>query len=322
MNTIAKKTELQNLVEGYRVQRSAAGGTMRFLSLLRGISLTVAVGLTTLAFCLLSGCSRKNATHEGALLCHVGGTMRPVFEVLSKMYEHETGQAVEINCAGSGELLANIELQAEGDLYVSHDPFLDIIMHKKLALDGWTVAELVPAIVVRKGNPKHIRVLRDLTRDDVQLALTDYKLSTLGRMLPTIFGKADIDLAELTRRKNIIIHRSGSYVANMVSMKNADAAIVWTAVASLRKADLDSIPITEHLPVPYLDAVTSATGKSYPLTPVRVTICTLKCSHRPESSRAFIDFVVSDRAREIFENYGFGVSAGLRRCEYLNGKKG
>jgi len=272
--------------------------------------------------CVLSlvGCGEKDKSGE-PLLVHVGGTMRPVFEELAKTYEAETGQKVDINSAGSGELLANIELQAEGDLYVCHDPFLDIIMHRQLAIDGWTVAEIYPVIIVQEGNPKNIQTLEDLTRKDVQLALTDYKLSTLGRMLPTIFNKAGMDIHKITKEKNIIIHRSGSYVANLVSMNNADAALVWEAVAVLRKEEVDSMPITKYLPVPWVDTVTSATGKDYKLAPVRVTICSLKCADQPKEGQAFIDFVTSKRVRDILEGYGFGVPADLRKQEYINGEK-
>lgn len=278
--------------------------------------------LMLLAGCIagLTGCGKKDTSGD-PLMVHVGGTMRPVFEELAKVYEEETGQEVYVNSAGSGELLANIELSAEGDLYVCHDPFLDKIMHKNLAVDGWTLGEIYPVIIVQEGNPKNIQSLQDLARPDVQLALTDYKLSTLGRMLPTIFSKAGMSLDKLTEDKNITINRSGSYVANLVSMKNVDAAMVWEAVSVLRKNEVDSIPITEHLPVRYVDAVTSATGKEYKLTPVRVTICSLKCSDQVEAGNKFMEFVVSERVRNIMEEFGFGVSADLRRQEYAAGKK-
>lgn len=270
---------------------------------------------------VLAGCTAQDGAPGKPLLCHVGGTMRPVLESLAKAYEQETGQPVEINSAGSGELLANIELRQEGDLYVSHDPFLDIIMHRQLADDGWTIGELFPVLIVQKGNPKEIRAMKDLARPDVRLALTDFKLSTLGRMLPTIFKKSGMDLAQLNRDKNITIHRSGSYVANLVVMKSADAALVWKAVADLRKQDLDSIQIADSLPVPHVDSITSATKKSYPLTPVRVTICSLRCSDQPEEAEAFMRFIASEKVAAILESYGFGVSDELRRQEYQNGEK-
>ena len=276
--------------------------------------------MSLLLVALLPGCAPKDKTAM-PLVCHVGGTMRPVFEKLAEVYENETGHKIEINSAGSGELLANIELQAEGDLYVSHDPFLDIIMDKELAVNGWTLGEIYPVIIVQKGNPKNIQTLNDLARDDVELALTDYKLSTLGRMLPTILGKAGMDLETLNRNKNITIHRSGSFVANLVVMKNADAALVWEAVSALRRDTLDHIPITRHLPVPYVDTVTSATGKNYKLAPVRVTICSLKCSAHPEEAEAFINFTASVSARKVLDEYGFGVSDSVRKQEYKDGGK-
>jgi molybdate transport system substrate-binding protein len=275
--------------------------------------------LAILPLIVLVGCVKKEPARP--LLCHVGGTMRPVFEKLVELYQQETGQKIEINSADSGELLAHIELQGQGDLYVCHDPFLDVIMRRGLGVDGWTLAEISPVIIVTKGNPKNIRGLQDLARADVQLAVTDPNASTLGRLLPTIFARAGMDFRGLMQKKNIIVHRSGSYVANLVQMKNADAALVWGAVAILRTKDLDSIPVVpEYLPVPYVDAVTSATGKTYQLTPVRVTICSLRCSRRPQQARAFMAFVTSDRARQLLEEYGFRVSAPLRRQEYAGGK--
>ena len=265
------------------------------------------------------GC--KKADPAPPLVCHVGGTMRPIMQQLVKAYEAETGRKVEINSGGSGEMLAHIEGQKTGDLYICHDPFLDILMKKfRMGADGWTVAELTPVIIVQKGNPKNIRGLADLTRPDVALFLTDYDRSTLGHMVATIFRRAGIDFEKLKSQKKIPTHRSGSHVANLVKMKNADAALVWNVVAKLRAEALDVVPIgPEHLPRPQVDALTSATGKEYFLTPVRVTIATLTCSRQPEAAGEFARFVASERAAEIFRAAGFTMNPV--RKEYENGKK-
>jgi len=110
-------------------------------------------------------------------------------------------------------------------------------------------------------------------------------------------------------------------VANLVAMKSADAALVWNAVWYLRKDKLDRIEIDKYLPKPHVDGITSATGKRYVLAPVRVSICSLKCSSNPQEARKFMKFATSARARTIFENHGFRVPANLRRQEYCNGKK-
>jgi len=256
-----------------------------------------------------------------SIICHVGGTMRPVIKELARQYTKKTGVPVEINSAGSGELLAHIEMQKRGDLYICHDPFLDILMKKGLGVDGWTVAELTPVIVVRKGNPKKIKGLKDLTRSDVQLILTDYRLSSLGRMLPTIFKKGGIDFLKLNREKNVVINKSGSYSANYVKMGNADASIVWKAVQALRKDSLDAIEITEQLPIPGIDAVTSATGKAYYLTPMRVTVATLRCSKNKKKATKFAAFLTGKHAAKTMKIFGFTMDKPeLIRKEYHDGK--
>jgi len=137
------------------------------------------------------------------LVCLVGGTMTPVFNELAWAYEKQAKQKVEITSADSGELLASIEMQLQGDLYVAHDPFMDIAMRRGLGVNAWCVAELVPVMIVQKGNPRNIHSLRDLLRPDVRVYLPDYQHSTLGYLLPIIFRHAHVDFDELNRIKQI-----------------------------------------------------------------------------------------------------------------------
>ncbi len=255
----------------------------------------------------LEGCKRHVPAAK-TLKCHVGGTMRPVMEKLAEMFEAQAGVEVEINSAGSGELLVHIESQKEGDLYVSHDPFLNILMTRGLGADGWTVAALTPVIVVRKGNPKKISNLADCLREDVSLVLTDYKLSTLGWMLPTIFRKAGLDFEKVKDAPNIQTFRKGGQAANLVKTGNADAAVVWNAVAHLRTDGLDVVTLpAEHLPTPGVDTITTATKREYVLAPVRVTIATLACSKNAAGARQFAEFVASPKAQDMFKSFGFTV---------------
>ncbi len=273
-----------------------------------------AVAVAVLALIIVN--SEKTDGAKTPLICHVGGTMTPVMKVLGDLYHEETGQPVVINSAGSGELLAYIEGQKKGDLYVCHDPFIDILMQKwKLGIDGWLLAELTPVIVIQKGNPKKIHDIKDLTRADVRLILTDYELSSLGRMMNTIFTKAGIDFKELNKKKKIVTNKSGGYTANYVKMNNADAGLVWKAVWKLRDDALDFVPITPYLPVPYIDAVTSATGKDYYLTPMRVTIATLTCSKQLDEAEKFAEFIASPRVGQILDEYGFTMSGNKKLYE-------
>lgn len=254
------------------------------------------------------------------LICYVGGTMTPVFNALAAAYEKATGRKLEITSADSGELLATIEMQLQGDLYVAHDPFMDIAMRRGLGVNAWCVAEVYPVMIVQKGNPKGIKSLQDLLRPDVRVYLTDYEHSTLGYLLPIVFKNAGVDFAELNRMKRIPTHRSGSWVANQVIMDAADVALVWQAVAHLRRKDLDIIPLEDKaLPVPGVDAITSATGKTYFAAPVKVAMVSLACSQRQREAEDFVKFVSSEAGKTILRDNGFKVSDITGRREYANG---
>jgi ABC-type molybdate transport system substrate-binding protein len=101
---------------------------------------------------------------------------------------------------------------------------------------------------------------------------------------------------------------------------NADASIVWNAVAFLRRDELEAIPIEEKLlPARGVDTVTSATKKIHDLGEIRVTIATLKCSRNLDAAARFASFVSSKDAAQVFKDFGY-TAAGPRK-EYEKGKK-
>lgn len=280
-------------------------------------------GLTLLG--ALQGCGGddpEGQTDSEALLVHVGGTMTPAMTEIAELYESETGQDIEINTGGSGELLAFIESHKQGDFYVSHDPFLKILMEKfQMGVDAWTIAEIRPVIIVDKNSDKidEIRTVADLAKDDVQIALTATTHSTLGWLLPKIMEKAGVDYEKLKESPNLTVFKKGGQVANAVKSGNADAGMVWDAVAHLRREDVKIIPLAdEALPTPGVDVVTTATQRTYSLMPVKVTMATLTCSEQPAAARKFAEFVTTDAAQEILRNYGFTLTTP--RMEFRNGQ--
>ena len=267
----------------------------------------------------IGGCSGEP---DDVLICHVGGTMRPVMEKLAGMYKAETGQEVVVNSAGSGELLARIEEKRDGDVYVCHDPFLGILMKRGLGVDGWTVAHLTPVIVTRKDDTR-INDLKDAIKEDVALVLTDFEQSTLGWLLPTILKKAGFDIEKVKKLPKLKTVRKGSQAANDVQLGSNDAAIVWNAVWYLRRDKLRKIDIIdEYLPTPGVDAVTTATEKKskYYLMPVRVTVATLKCSDQPKAAKKFAEWLASKTGVETIGKNGFTMPPKTVK-EYADGAK-
>jgi len=267
------------------------------------------LGTVTICLAAISGCGDGSDESSGKqpLICYVGGTMRPVMEKLAKDFEQQTGRKVQIDSAGSGELLIRIMTQQRGDLYVCHDPYQEMLQRKGLSERGWTLALVTPTIVVQKGNPEKIRSVKDLARAGLKLAMTDPTHSTTGYILPRIFEKAgvrDAIKANIVKRM-----RGGGSAANLVAMGDVHAAIVWDAVAYLRRDKLDAVPIEPACrPVSGVDAVTSSTGRSYDIGRIKVTMDVLKCSRQVKAAWAFANFV-SDHRKVFAEQFGF-TSAG------------
>ena len=274
-----------------------------FLSL--GIILTIS----------LTGCSKKEPDKRP--VCYVGGTMYPVMQKLAKMFKEDTGIEVRLDKAGSGDLMVKIEQQvgkdsdSNADLYVCHDPYLDRLFARGLGEEGWTVAAITPVIVVQPGNPKKIKSLKDLAdKKDLKIVLTHFTHSTLGWMLPTLFRKAGVDFEkEIKPLKSLETHRSGGDAANKVKNKNRDVAVVWNAVAHLRKPDVEIIEIpADQMPSKDTEAdmVTSATTKiAHDISTIRVTVATVKGSKRAADAKKFLDFVRSKESQKVWKEFGF-----------------
>jgi len=223
---------------------------------------------------LCTGCGGDS----DALLCYVGGTMRPAMERLAKQYKEKTGQAIEIDYADSGGLLIKIKQTQRGDLYICHDPFSAVLAKDDMAHNIYTVATLTPMIAVPKGNPKKIAGLASLAQPGIRLGLTHAEYSTLGHINPVMFKKTG--LTEKIQANMVTETRTGGSAANAVKTGNLDAAIVWNAVIAARSDALDAVDIKPQFrPDSKVDAVTSATYGVIDMSCVKVTLATLKTRH-------------------------------------------
>jgi molybdate transport system substrate-binding protein len=280
---------------------------------------------------MLVGCGEKDPKDQ-PLVFYVGGTMQPAMAELAKAYEAKTGQKIEIDKRGSGQLLASIRTEKSADVFICHDPFLDELMEGKkgkFGVDAWLVSQITPVIVVQPGNPKGIKGLVDLVGKDIEVAVTDLDYSTCGHMLETMFRKAGVEIVQEKKRvllrkdgveKEIVTYRSGSRTCDTVKNRKFDAAIVWNAVANLRGDAVQVVSIGKDLPTLGVDTITSATAKVREIGRIGVTMVTLNCSKKPEASRKFAEFIASVEAQETFKKFGFTDIGGPVKL-YENGKK-
>jgi len=241
----------------------------------------VAQFLVLLAFAS-SGC--RDSDQNIIVLC--GGSFQQPMERLAAAFEKETGVRVNLSFGQSEDLLPQVKIGKTGDVFVTHDPYLDFTKEAGAFLRAEQVGYVAPALVVRKGNPAGVKSLEDLAKPGVRVALPDPQFSTCGEMLFALLEKKGIREAVASNAGNAIF-RSHSVVGNALKLGTRDAGVMWNGVAH---NFLDAIEI---VPTPYeYDKV------------IHVWVIGLSYAENKRLVQKFLDFCQSE-GRMIFEEFGY-----------------
>jgi molybdate transport system substrate-binding protein len=177
-------------------------------------------------------------------------------------------------------------MDPQADLFMPGDVwYVDRLQQLSGSVESKTaMAYFVPVIIVAKGNPKGIAGLRDLFREDVSAAVGNPRACQIGRITGEILAKEGLDVARLKAKQSLTVNELGVWVKS----GNADAAIVWDAIAA-NVADS-----TEVIEIPKDRNVIS-----------RVAIALLTTSESKAAAREFIAFAAGPRGREILAEKGY-----------------
>jgi molybdate transport system substrate-binding protein len=179
-------------------------------------------------------------------------------------------------------------LARRGDLYMPGDVhYVELAENEGLVASKETVCYFVPVILVQEKNPRKIRTLEDLTRDNVEVGLGDPQFCAIGRKSSRILEKNGIAEADVN-----VTFRSPTVneLGNHIELGSLDAVIVWDAVAAY--------------------AVDRGEGEIGPIPPKQNIISTvaigiLKSSRHPQTAAKFIEFVTSERGRAVLEKHHY-----------------
>jgi len=249
------------------------------------------VGLVIIALSALAlGCGAELPR----LYCGAG--MRSPVAELVEEFGREHGVTIECDYAGSEVLISRIKLTGQGDLYMPGDMhYVELAEKEGLIASKKTVCYFIPVIQVRKGNPKNIHTLHDLTRPGIKLGLGDPKACAIGRKSSKIFAKNDISeekVNENVKFRSLTVGELG----NHLKLGTLDAVIVWDAVAAFSPKE------TEVVTIPRDQNVIST-----------VAVGVLKSSRHPELATKFVEFITSKRGKEVFEKHHYATSLPERR---------
>jgi molybdate transport system substrate-binding protein len=224
--------------------------------------------------------------NEEALLVYCGAGMRKPMDEIGVLFEEEYGVTVQYNYAGSNTLLTQIELTGKGDVYMPGATYyFEVAAEKGFVDNSSNVAYHVPVIITPMDNPANIDSLDDLANDDVSVVLGDPQAAAIGVLCEKMLTKKGIynDTEANVVAKGATVNELVTYI----TLGQADASIVWEDLVR-ENEDVNVVEIAED------DNIIKI-----------VPIATLTTSENPELASEFVEFVVSDEGRSIFEEYGF-----------------
>jgi molybdate transport system substrate-binding protein len=268
-------------------------GRTHSLALLMCVTLAVLCVLVTLLYWISSnegGSSGSSGTKVQELSMFCASGMRKVVESVAEEYQRKYGVRVLLQYGGSNTLLSQIEVSRTGDLYLAADQsYLELGRNKGLVQEILPLAKMTTVVGVQRGNPKQIRQLKDLLRDDVRVVLGNHEQAAVGRTTRDELQKTG-DWSALRKR----VHQTGVFkptvgeVANDIKLGSVDAGILWDAVVS-QYSDLEMVRIPEL-----------ADGA------VNISIGLLSSSKHPTESLRFARYLSArDRGLRTFTELGY-----------------
>ncbi|MHC4511825.1 MAG: substrate-binding domain-containing protein [Planctomycetota bacterium] len=246
------------------------------------LSLSIVLGLT-----LAIGCGKKETQEkptELVVLC--GSSFVPPTEQLCSEFKAQTGVEIVSTVGGSEDLLPHVKARMKGDIFITHDPYLDYTRDAGALTDHVQVGFVAPVLVVQKGNPQGIKNVEDLTRPGLKVALTDPQYSTAGEMVFALLDKKGIKDAVMKNVENRLT-KGHSNIGNFLKTQAIDAGIMWNGVAHTFAESLDIV----KTPYEYDEEI-------------RVHIMTLNYGTHPELLEQFAEFV-RKRGPEVFAEHGY-----------------
>jgi molybdate transport system substrate-binding protein len=230
------------------------------------------------------------------LLIFAGAASKPPTEDAAKAFEQKTGIKVDVVFGGSGYVLSQMKLSKQGDLYFPGSS--DYMEKAKREGDVFPETEkvivyLVPAINVQKGNPKHIRTLKDLTQPGLRVAIANPEGVCVGAYAVEIIEKEFSPVEKVAFKKNVVNYtESCEKTATVISLRMADAVIGWRVFQHWDPERIETIP----LPISQIQRV------GY------IPIAISRNTKNRAAAQRFVDFLMGPEGKRIFARYQYFAS--------------
>lgn len=249
---------------------------------------------------IISGCSAspgaldKNGSGKDQapavkkeLMISAAASLKNAMVEIEKVYEEKNpGINLTFNFGSSGSLQKQIEQGAPADIFLSAGKSqMDALEQKNLLLKDTRVNFLANKLVLIVGkNNKEVNTFADLVQTK-QISIGTPESVPAGKYAKEAL--INMKLWDLLQPK-LVLAKDVTQVLTYVESENVDAGMLYgsDAQASDKVRVVADAPTDSHSPIVYPGAVIAATQS-------------------PSEAQAFMAFIISPEAQNIFAQYGF-----------------
>ena len=233
----------------------------------------------------IAGCGPGDGGAGGSINVFAAASLTEAFTELGRQFENGNPKTdVVFNFFSSGVLAQQIVDGAPADVFASADQeTMQRLIDAGKAESARIIARNRLAMVVEAGNPKRVRSLADLVRDDVVFVMCA-NAAPCGRFGAAALAGAGVDATPKSLEDNV------KAVVNRVALGEADAGIVYETDVKAAGRDVDGITLD--------NADDPAVEASYPMAVVKGT-------ENRAAAEAWVRFVVSADGQRVMKSHGF-----------------
>ncbi len=232
------------------------------------------------------------AKDKPQLLLYCGITMYQPIKKISNLIEKKYHCKINIIQGGSKDLYDSIKFSKMGDIFLpGSESYVKQCEKDKIIMDKRLVGYNQAAIFIQKDNPKNIKGLDDLLREDISTILCDPQSGSIGAMTEKILKKfKGEDFFNKAYAKAVEIGTDSRNLNSVLIDKQADMTINWIATAYWKenRKFIDIIKLDDKL-----------------APKQKLVISILKFTKYPDIAKAIIEYASSKNGMKIMKGYGF-----------------
>ncbi len=221
--------------------------------------------------------------HSLHIFCGAG--MKNAFEEIAKTFEEESGCKMEVTYANAAQIQTQINTAQEGDFFIAGSEG-ELKPVEAMVEESTPLVKHIPVLAVQPGNPKGIHAAADLAKEDVRMVIGDPEATPVGKIAMKLFKDFG-----LTDKVNIISNTATAPAMNQaLAADECDVILVWKENVNSEVAEIVDTPDMEA----YIKQIPAAR---------------LTCSADQEAADGFLSFLTSEKAQDIWVNFGYELAA-------------